>query len=111
MNSRGEVQLNDDPIAFAKKAAEELAPIGVRYFEYAGMKLAFEAPAPRISTATGAPTESGLSSKDEQELETLMEGDSTSDPVNDPTTFPGGRMPSYRNARRAPARQVEADEE
>lgn len=101
---------DEDPIAFAKKAAEELAPLGVRYFEFGGMKLAFEPLVAHGAPAPGAVNESGLSSKDEAELERLMEADSTGDPIDDPTTFPGGRIPTYRAPRRrAPAPERDAE--
>lgn len=97
-------QLEEDPIAFAKAAAEQLVPLGVRYLEFGGMKLAFESPiAAAVAAAATAVGASGLSTKDEDELDRLMQADSTSDPINDPTTFPGGQMVSYRAARRPPA--------
>lgn len=97
-------KLEDDPIAFAKAAAEQLGPLGVQYLEFGGMKLAFT---PMMSPVQAAPP-SGLSPNDEQDLERLMEADSAEDPLDDPMTFPGGKLPSY--GARPRAKRAEREE-
>lgn len=102
----------EDPIAFAKRATEELAPLGVRYFEFGGMKLAFEPILTQPALGTGAPVQAnGLTTAEEAALEAAMDADTTGDPINDPTTFPGGKIPSYAAAKRRRRPEPELEEQ
>jgi hypothetical protein len=105
-----EYRMAEDPIAFAKEAAETLAPLGVRYFEFKGLKLAFE---PILAQpAVAAPVQAnGLTTAEEAALEAAMDADTTGDPINDPTTFPGGKIPSYAAARRRRRPEPELEEQ
>ena len=84
-----------DVIEFAANAAATLIPLGVTYFEHDGMKLMFAQPLQTVPLPVPGQQGDGLTDKDRDELERLMDSEPTDDPSEDPATF-GHEPPSYR---------------